>query len=114
MINRRKMETLIRLNKIYGKFYDRNEGIKIYRSNFGRKFSDAAFKRATDAIDYKSAVFLRYSNLLTAQKLYMRDLTEQEKEKLARANIRRIELIFLAALLPIFIMLIGYLLLVNY
>jgi len=105
------METLLRLNKIYGKFYDRNEGIKIYRANFGRKFSDAAFKRATDAIDYKSAVFLRYTNLLNANRLYIAEL---EKEKLIKANIHRIELIFLAALLPVLIILIGYLLLVNY
>ena len=108
------METLLRLNKIYGKFYDRNEGIKIYRSNFGRKFSDAVFKRAMDAIDYKTAVFLRYSNLLAAQKLYMNELAEFEKEKLIRANIHRIEQIFVMALLPVFIILIGYLLLVNY
>jgi hypothetical protein len=69
-------EILVNFNKMYGKFYDRNKGIKVYRSNFGGKFSNIAFKRASEAKSYKSRVVLRYMNLNIAYKAW---LEEQNK-----------------------------------
>jgi len=69
-------EILINFNRVYGKFYDRSNGVKVYRSNFGSKFSDVAFKRAQDAIAYKSRTVLRYMNLNIAHKAW---LEEQNK-----------------------------------
>jgi hypothetical protein len=69
-------EIMLRSNRVYGKFYDRNIGNKIYRANFGRKFSDVAFKRARDAIAYRSRVFMRYANLSVAHRAW---LAEQNK-----------------------------------
>lgn len=66
-------EILIRFNRIYGKFYDRNTGNKIYRSYFGNSFSKVAFKRATEAIKYKSAVSMRYINLEMAHKEWLEE-----------------------------------------
>ncbi|OGO11240.1 MAG: hypothetical protein A2Y53_07645 [Chloroflexi bacterium RBG_16_47_49] len=101
------MELLIRLNNIYGKFYDRNTGNNIYRSNFGNKYSGVAFKRAKDAIDYKSRVYLRYTNLSNAQK---QCLDEKEDAMAKAANLRELEAILIITLLPILAILIGYLL----
>ena len=99
------MELLIRLNNIYGKFYDRSTGNKVYRSNFGNKYSDVAFGRAKDAIDYKSRVYLRYTNLSNAQKQY---LAEQEDAIAKAANLSELEAILVITLLPILAALIGY------
>lgn len=80
-------ENLINFNRVYGKFYDRRTGNKIYRSNLGGKYSAVAFKRARDAIAYKSKVFMRYTNLDMAHKVW---LAEQNKPVIQARWIDRI------------------------